>query len=53
MTNNASKTAETIAVVRMTESKKPENERICYDPYAIHFISQEVLDFAAKNPEQY
>ncbi len=53
MTNNASKTAETIAMVRMTESKKPENERICYDPYAIHFISQNVLDFAAKNPEKY
>lgn len=53
MTNNASKTAETIAMVRMIESKKPENERICYDPYAVNFISQEVLDFAAKNPEKY
>lgn len=53
MPNNASKTAETIAVVRMTESKKPENERICYDPYAVHFVSQEVLDFAANNPEKY
>jgi methyltransferase (TIGR00027 family) len=53
MTNNASKTAETIAMVRMTESKKPEDERICYDPYAISFISQDVLDFASKNPEEY
>ena len=53
MTNNASKTAETVAIVRMSESKKSENERICYDPYAIHFISKEVLDFAAKNPEEY
>lgn len=48
-----SKTAETIAVVRMSESRKPEDERICYDPYAIRFISQEVLDFATHNPEKY
>ena len=48
-----SKTAETIAVVRMSESRKPEDERICYDPHAIRFISQEVLDFAAHNPEKY
>lgn len=53
MTRDASKTAETIAVVRMSESKRPEEERICYDPHAIHFISQEVLDFAAHNPEKY
>lgn len=50
---NSSKTAETIAVVRMSESRKPEDERICYDPYAIRFISQEVLDFATHNPEKY
>ena len=50
---NPSKTAETIAVVRMSESKKPEDERVCYDPYAIRFISREVLDFAAHNPEKY
>lgn len=48
-----SKTAEAIAVVRMSESKKPEDERICYDPYAVRFISQEVLDFATHNPEKY
>lgn len=48
-----SKTAETIAMVRVSESRKPENERICYDPHAIHFISQEVLDFAVHNPETY
>ena len=48
-----SKTAETIAVVRMSESRKPEDERICYDPHAIRFISQAVLDFAAHNPEKY
>lgn len=53
MTRNASKTAETIAMVRVSESRKPKDERVCYDPYAICFISQEVLDFAANNPEKY
>jgi len=48
-----SKTAETIAMVRVSESRKPEDERICYDPYAIRFISQEVLDFVANNPEEF
>ncbi|MEN6293474.1 MAG: class I SAM-dependent methyltransferase [Methanobacterium sp.] len=48
-----SKTAETIAVVRMSESRKPEDERICYDQYAVHFVSQAVLDFAVHNPEKY
>jgi len=53
MTRNASKTAETIAMVRVSESRRPEDGRICNDPYAIRFISQEVLDFAANNPEKY
>lgn len=53
MTKNASKTAETVAVVRMVESKKSEDERICYDKYAVHFISQEVLDFAKHHPKEY
>jgi methyltransferase (TIGR00027 family) len=48
-----SKTAETIAMVRAGESRRPEDERICYDPYAIRFISQEVLEFATNNPENY
>jgi len=48
-----SKTAETIAMVRVGESGRPEDERICYDPYAIRFISREVLEFATKNPEKY
>ena len=48
-----SKTAETIAMVRVGESRRPEDERICYDPYAIRFISQEVLAFATCNPEKY
>lgn len=53
MKKEASKTAETIAMVRVSESRKPENERICYDPHAIHFISKEVLDFATHMPEKY
>jgi methyltransferase (TIGR00027 family) len=53
MTRDASKTAETMAMVRMRESRKPEDERICYDPHAIRFISQGVLDFVAHNHEKY
>lgn len=48
-----SKTAETIAMVRVGESRKPEDERVCYDPYAIRFISREVLEFSTGNPEKY
>ena len=48
-----SKTAETIAMVRVGESRRPEGECICYDPYAIRFISREVLEFATNNPEKY
>lgn len=48
-----SKTAETIAMVRVAESRRPEDERICYDPYAIRFISKEVLEFVTCNPEKY
>jgi methyltransferase (TIGR00027 family) len=51
--NGPSKTAETIAMVRVAESRRPEDERICYDPYAIRFISKEVLEFASCNPEKY
>ncbi|AAM06141.1 class I SAM-dependent methyltransferase [Methanosarcina acetivorans] len=39
-----SKMAEGIALHRALESQKPEGERICYDPYAIYFISQETLE---------
>ncbi|MDD1691089.1 MAG: class I SAM-dependent methyltransferase [Methanoregula sp.] len=48
-----SKTAETIAMVRVGESRRPEDERVCYDPYAICFISREVLEFSTNNPEKY
>lgn len=37
--------AEYIATGRAMESIKPEGERICYDPYAIHFIGKESLRY--------
>lgn len=46
----SSKTAEEVALVRIGESQKPEDERICYDPMAIYFISQETLQLLQKNP---
>lgn len=39
-----SATAELVASHRAAESFKPVNERICYDPYAIHFLSPETLE---------
>lgn len=48
----SSKMAELIALHRVAESRKPEGERICYDPYAVHFVDPEVLAFAAANPEK-
>lgn len=44
--------AELIALYRVTESKKPENERICYDPYAVHFVDLKMLAFVASNPDK-
>lgn len=48
----SSKMAELIALHRVAESRKPEGERICYDPYAVHFVDPETLVFAASNPEK-
>ncbi len=36
--NKSSRTAIGIALCRAGESEKPENERICYDPYARYFL---------------
>jgi methyltransferase (TIGR00027 family) len=47
-----SKTAERMALVRARESQKPEGERVCYDPYAIRFISPKILELAASNPDE-
>lgn len=48
----SSKMAELIALHRVAESRKPEGERICYDPYAVHFVDPETLAFAASNPDK-
>ncbi|OPX58323.1 MAG: Leucine carboxyl methyltransferase [Methanobacterium sp. PtaB.Bin024] len=42
---DTSGTAEEIAFHRVIESAKNEEERICYDPYAVHFIGPELLKF--------
>lgn len=47
-----SKMAELIALHRVAESMFPEGVRICYDPYAVHFVDPETLEFARKNPEK-
>ncbi len=47
-----SKMAELITLHRVAESALPEGERICYDPYAVHFVDPDVLGFAKKNPEK-
>lgn len=47
-----SKTAMGVLLARFAESRKPEGERICYDPYAIHFVSQDMLEWASHNPER-
>ena len=52
MAVSSSKTAEGIATLRFHESQKPEGERICYDPCAVHFISQEILEWIACNPDK-
>ena len=49
---NPSKMAEGIAMQRFGESAKPEGERICYDPYAVHFISPEIIKFGIEHPEE-
>lgn len=48
-----SKMAETAALIRVRESGLPEDERICYDPYAIRFVSQELLAMVRQHPEQF
>ncbi|BDZ69833.1 SAM-dependent methyltransferase [Methanobacterium petrolearium] len=42
---DTSGTAEEITFHRVIESAKEEEERICYDPYAVHFIGPELLKF--------
>lgn len=47
-----SQMAEGIAMQRFAESSKGEDERICYDPYAVHFIRPEIIEFGKKHPEE-
>jgi methyltransferase (TIGR00027 family) len=42
--NQSSRTAETIAIHRAAEAMLPEDQRVCNDPLAIHFLSPQVLD---------
>ena len=39
-----SKTAMGALLARFFEAQKPEDERICYDPYAVYFINPEILE---------
>ena len=43
--NQTSMTAIGIAIVRGIESEKPEDRRICYDPYARQFVSPFLYKF--------
>jgi methyltransferase (TIGR00027 family) len=43
--NQSSMTAMGIAIVRGIESEKPENERICYDPYARRLVNGALYHF--------
>lgn len=49
---NPSKMAEGMAMQRFGESVKLEDERICYDPYAVHFISPEIIKFGREHPKE-
>jgi methyltransferase (TIGR00027 family) len=51
-TGPGNKTAERVAILRAGESMRPADKRICFDPYAIHFISPSILEWAANNPEE-
>jgi methyltransferase (TIGR00027 family) len=47
-----SKTAMGVLLARFFESQKPEDERICYDPYAGYFINPEILEWGAHHPDE-
>jgi methyltransferase (TIGR00027 family) len=47
-----SKMAEGIAMQRFAESSKSVEDRICYDPYAIHFINPKIIEFSIKHPKE-
>jgi methyltransferase (TIGR00027 family) len=41
--NQSSVTAENNALLRSHESMRPENERICYDPYSLYFMPDHIF----------
>jgi methyltransferase (TIGR00027 family) len=43
--------AELITNVRAYESSKNQDERICYDPLAFHFINPKMWEFLVEHPE--
>jgi methyltransferase (TIGR00027 family) len=47
-----SKMAEGMAMHRYNESLKSKEERLCYDPYAIHFINPKIVEYGKNNPEK-
>ena len=47
-----SRTADFAVWGRVRESRRPEDERICYDPLAIRFTSREMLDFIINHPDE-
>jgi methyltransferase (TIGR00027 family) len=52
MAGPGSKMAVGALLNRFFESQRPEGERICYDPYAVQFVNQEILEWESKNPER-
>jgi len=45
-----SRTAEGVAAFRAAEAMLPEDERICYDPYAVRFVSPTRLAWIVSHP---
>ncbi len=43
---------ELIAMHRFSESRLPEDERICFDPLAVHFVNPALIRSAAEHPEE-
>lgn len=48
-----SRTAEGVAAFRAVESMLPADERICYDPYAVRFISPARLSWLSAHPDDF
>jgi methyltransferase (TIGR00027 family) len=44
-----SRTADIAAICRATETNKPKDERVCYDPFAKDFLSSRIYSYIDKN----